>query len=114
MASRILSLALLACLAGGAIAPASAETTTATSETRCSRDKWSGVYRCHSEYDSPYSNITRHCTSGGPNGRHCETDVRLKPQPTPRVPDPPYAPPPLPTVERDPTTGVAVMRGLPR
>ena len=111
MASRILSLALLACLAGGAIAPASAETTTATSETRCSRDKWSGVYRCHSEYDSPYSNITG---IAPPGGRHCETDVKLKPQPTPRLPDPPYAPPPRPTVERDPTTGVAVMRGLPR
>jgi hypothetical protein len=109
MAYRILSAAIVACLA---TAGASAQTTTATSETRCSRDAWTHVYHCRSEYDSPYSNTTTYCASGR-GGASCDTETVRKPQPKVRLPDPPYVPPPQPTAERDPRYGVQVMRGMP-
>jgi len=79
MAPRILSsLALLACLAGITAAPASADS---TYERNCSRDSWSHVYRCWSEYDSPYSNSSTYCSGG-----HCDTKTIWKPQPKPPEP----------------------------
>jgi|KBSMisStaDraftv2_1062788.scaffolds.fasta_scaffold94830_2 hypothetical protein len=80
MAPRILSLALLACLAGLAAAPAYADSV-ATYERQCSRDKWSGVYRCWADYNSPYSSSSTYCSGG-----HCDTTVRLKAQPKPPEP----------------------------
>jgi len=86
MATRILSAALIACLAGLAAAPASADS---TYERRCSRDKWSGVYKCWSEYDSQYSHSSTDCSGG-----HCYTKTESKPQPAPRIPDAnPHGPP---------------------
>jgi hypothetical protein len=79
MAYRILSAAIVACLAGLAAADASAQTTS-TYHSGCSRDKWTGAYNCRAEYDSPYSNTTTYCTSGR-NGRSCETETVRKPQP---------------------------------
>jgi len=106
MATRILSAALVACLAGfAAAAPASADS---TYESNCSRDKWSKVYKCWSEYDSPYSHSTTDCYGG-----HCDTRTESKPQPKIVIPEPPrpYTPP---TAVRDPYTGVEVMRGMSR
>jgi len=78
MAYRILTAALVACLAGFAAAPASADS---TYESNCSRDKWSKVYKCWSEYDSPYSHSTTDCSGG-----NCYTVSRSKPQP--KAPEP--------------------------
>jgi hypothetical protein len=101
MAYRILSAAIVACLAGLAVVPASAQTT-ATSQTHCARDKWTRAYNCRHEYDSRYSNTTTWCTSGR-RGRHCETETISKTVPKLGVaPDPaprPYTPPPQGTVD---------------
>jgi len=81
MAYRILSVAILACLAGLAAAPASAQS---TYESRCSRDKWSGVYRCWADYSSPYSSSSTYCTSGR-DGVRCDTSSGPKWQPPAHV-----------------------------
>ena len=103
MVCRILPMALLACLAGLAAAPASAETSTSTSLTRCYRDD-RGLYQCQYHYDSPTFQTLTRCASGL-RGSKCITDSETKAAP---------APTPEPTVERDPGTGVLIMRGMPR
>jgi len=78
MAYRTLSALFFAALV--AAAPAYADSV-ATYERQCSRDKWSKVYSCWADYNSPYSSSSTYCSGG-----RCDTTVRIKEQPRPPAP----------------------------
>lgn len=100
MATRILTLSAFACLA--LAGPALAES---SHECRGAWIKGHYYYECQDIVDTKYATTRSVCNS------HfgCQTTIDKKPQPTPPKPYV-YIPP---SVERDPHTGVTVMRGMP-